>query len=95
MGWLLLQLLNHAYLSTLPIKFFRIDNNDYFVRFSFNWLVSLLIIFPGYTTLIILIPIFNLVEIIIISIKVSSPEFLWLSWESILEAEVDISHLNA
>jgi len=50
--------------------------------------------FPGYTALIILIPLFNLVEIIIISIKVSSPEFLWLSWQQILGSEVDLSHIE-
>ena len=93
LGWLLLQLLNYAYLSTLPLKFFNIKNEDYSVRFTLNWVISLLIIFPGYNIILIFTPIFNLVELIMLLFKVSDSQFLWLSWESVLSSNVDVSSL--
>lgn len=89
LGWLLLQLSNYAYLSTLPLKFFNIKNEDYSVRFTLNWLISLLIIFPGYNLILIFTPIFNLVEVIMFIFKLSDQQFLWLSWESVLSSNVD------
>ena len=93
LGWLLLQLSNYAYLSTLPLKFFGIKNEDYSVRFTLNWLISLLIIFPGYNIILIFTPIFNLVELIMLLFKVSDSQFLWLSWESVLSSNVTTSTL--